>query len=99
MNAECIDVTGKRWNREEIGIGFDTLFAHYAKKNASYFVEATLTETRELFVATVLWKNALLASEERVWMHRMSVVLVAEQADWKILLWQVTAVQSSSPAL
>jgi hypothetical protein len=36
-------------------------------------------------------------SEERVWMHRMSVVLVAEQADWKILLSQVTAVQSSSP--
>src|SRR5215469_3075978 len=97
QNAECIDVTGKRWNREEIGKGFDALFAHYAKKNASYFVEATLAQTRELFVATVLWKNTLLASEERVWMHRMSVVLVAEQADWKILLSQVTAVQCSSP--
>jgi len=28
LNAECIDGTGKRWNREEIGKGFDTLFAH-----------------------------------------------------------------------
>jgi len=32
QNAECIDASGKRWNREEIFRGFDTLFAHYAKK-------------------------------------------------------------------
>jgi hypothetical protein len=43
--------TGKRrnrWNREEIGKGFDTLFAHDAKKNATYFVAATRVETSEL---------------------------------------------------
>jgi hypothetical protein len=96
-NAEFIDASGQRWNREELWRGFDTLFAHYAKKNASYLIETTLAETRELFVAAVLWKNALLASEERVWMHRMSAVLLVEAAEWKILLLQVTAVAPSLP--
>ena len=90
-NAECIDASGQRWNREELWKGFDQLFAHYAKKNASYTIETVLAATRELFVATVLWKNALLASEERVWMHRMTTVLLVESG-WKILFLQVTAV-------
>ncbi len=94
-NAEFIDASGKRWNREEIWRGFETLFTPYAKKNASYVVEETLADTRELFVATVLWKNALLASEQRAWMHRMSVVLVAGANDWEILLAQATPVQPS----
>ena len=34
-NAEFIDASGKRWNREEIWKGFETLFAPYAKKNAT----------------------------------------------------------------
>jgi hypothetical protein len=94
-NAEFIDASGKRWTREEIWRGFETLFAPYAKKNASYVVEATLAQTSEVFIANVLWKNALLASEQRAWMHRMSVVLVLHDGDWKILLAQVTPVQSS----
>jgi hypothetical protein len=85
-----IDAAGKRWNHEEICKGFETLFAPYAKKNTSYVVEATLAETGELFVATVLWKNALLASEQRAWMHRMSVVFLIGPHGWKILLAQVT---------
>jgi hypothetical protein len=93
-NAEFIDASGKRWNREGIWKEFETLFAPYAKKNASYVVEATLAETSELFIANVLWKNALLASEQRAWMHRMSVVLLPHDSDWKILLAQVTPVQS-----
>lgn len=97
-NAAYIDATGKTWNREEISKRFETLFAHYAKKNASYHLEATQTETSELLVATVLWKNALLASEERVWIHRMSVVLVVENCEWKILLLQVTPIQASLTA-
>jgi len=92
-NAEFIDASGKRWSHEGIWKGFETLFAPYAKKNASYVVEATLAETSELFVASVLWKNALLASEQRAWMHRMSVVLFPEGDEWKILLAQVTPVQ------
>jgi hypothetical protein len=94
-NAEFIDASGKRWNREEIGKGFETLLAPYAKKNASYVVEATLAETSELLIANVLWMNALLASEQRAWMHRMSVVLLPETDDWQILLVQVTPVQPS----
>jgi hypothetical protein len=97
-NAEFIDASGQRWNREELWKGFDALFAHYAKKNSSYIIETTLAETRELFVAAVLWKNALLASEERIWMHRMSAVLLIEAGEWKILLLQVTVVVPSSPS-
>jgi hypothetical protein len=92
-NTEFIDASGKQWNREQIWKGFETLFAPYAKKNASYVVEAVLAETSELFVASVLWKKALLASEQRVWMHRMSLVLLPETDDWQILLVQVTLVQ------
>jgi len=94
-NAEVIDASGRRWNREEISRGFEIIFAPYAKRNATYAVEATLAESSELFVTDVLWKNALLASEQRVWMHRMSVILVSEADDWKILLTQVTPVQPS----
>jgi hypothetical protein len=62
-----------------------------------------LAETKELFVATILWKNALLASEERVWMHRMSTVLRFESGceglahGWRILFLQVTAVVPPLP--
>jgi hypothetical protein len=77
--------------------GFDTIFAHYAKKNASYHVETTLADTKELFVATLLRKNALLASEERVWMHQMTIILLVEASDWKILLLQMTAVTPPPP--
>jgi hypothetical protein len=94
-NAEFIDASGKRWNREEIWKGFETLFAPYAKKNATHVVEGTLAETRELFVAAVLWKNALLASEQRAWMHRMIVVLLTGADAWEILLVQVTPIQPS----
>lgn len=96
-NAEFIDTSGQRWNREELWKGFDAIFAHYAKKNAGFLVETILAETRELFVAVVLWKNALLASEERAWMQRMSAVLSVEAGDWKILLLQVTGVVGSFP--
>jgi hypothetical protein len=94
-NAEFIDTSGRRWNREEILKGFESLFAPYAKKNASYVVEATLADTHEIFVATVLWKNALLASEQRAWMHRMSIVLLPGAQNWEILLAQVTALHAA----
>ncbi len=94
-NAQFVDVKGKPWNREEIQKEFVTLFAPYAKKNATYAIEETLADTNELFVAVVLWKNAILASLERVWIHRMSVVLIPEGDDWQIVLVQVTPVQPS----
>lgn len=93
QNAQFIDVFGKRWNREEIFKGFEALFAPYAKKNAAPLVEETLADVSGLFVATVLWKNAILASMQRIWIHRMSVVLIREGEDWRILLMHVTAIQ------
>jgi ATP-dependent Clp protease ATP-binding subunit ClpA len=91
-NSHFVDVYGKRWNREEIRKEFETVFAPYAKKNAAYIIEETLADTSGLLVVVVLWKNAILASLERVWMHRMSMVLVPHGDDWAILLAQVTPV-------
>ena len=90
--AQFVDVHGKRWNREEMYKGFETVFAPYAKKNATYAIEETLADTNDLLVVIVLWKNAILASLERVWMHRMSLVLVPQGDDWTIILAQVTPV-------
>ena len=95
-NAQFIDSSGKRWNRDEIWKGFETLFAPYGKKNASYVIEATPADTPELFVANIRWNNALLASEQRAWMHRMSVVLVFGTSEWEILLAQVTPLDGSA---
>ena len=92
-HAQFIDVFGKRWNREEIFEGSEALFAPYAKKNATPLVEETLADMDGLFVASVLWKNAILASLQRIWIHRMSVVLIREDEDWRILLMHVTPVQ------
>jgi ClpA/ClpB-like protein len=94
-NGIFIDALGKHWNREEISKNFEALFAPYAKKNAAYMIEDTLEDKNDLFVAVVLWKNAILASMERIWMHRMSVVLVPEGEDWAIALVQVTPVHAT----
>jgi hypothetical protein len=95
-NAQVIDVSGKQWNRAEISKEFDALFAPYAKKNATYVIEGTLADTSGLFIASVRWNNALLASEQRAWMHRASIVLVPGADNWEILLVQVTAADFSA---
>src|SRR5438046_10750170 len=89
-NSRVVDVHGKGWNREEIGKEFEMVFAPYAKKNAAYMIEETLVDTGDVLVAVVLWKNALLASMERVWMHRMGVEMGREGVlggeEWVVLL-------------
>ena len=92
-NAHFLDASGKVWNREEIGKDFETLFILYAKKNAAYLIEKMIQDTKDAVVAVVLWKNAILASMERVWMHRMSIILVPEGEEWAIALLQVTPVK------
>src|SRR5258708_21793563 len=84
-NAQVVDVHGKRSNYEEISRNFEALFVPYAKKNASYVIEETLINSNDQLLVVVLWKNAILASMERVWMHRMSVVLAPQGDDWAIL--------------
>jgi hypothetical protein len=91
-NAQFVDICGNRWNREQIHKEFETLFAPYAKKNVTYIVEETLADTNDLLVVIVQWKNAILASMERVWIHRMSLVLVPQDDDWAIILAQVTPI-------
>lgn len=91
-NAELVDATGKRWDHEEIANEFETVFAFFSKRNASYAIERTLARTSDSFIAIVLWKNALLASEERTWMCRMSVLFVSDGGDWKIQFLQITPV-------
>lgn len=63
------------------------------KKNASYLIEKMIQDTKDAAVAVVLWKNAILASMERVWMHRMGIILVPEGEQWAIAWLQVTPVK------
>jgi hypothetical protein len=91
--AELTDNAGKRWTYQEIRKGFATLFAPYAKKNATFYIEETLADSSESFVAAVLWKNALLASEQRAWIHRMTVAMAPKEDDWEIASIQVAVVQ------
>jgi hypothetical protein len=92
-NGLFVDASGKAWSREEIIKEFAALFAPYAKKNANLTIEQTLADTSNVLVVTVLMKNVVHAGEQRVWVHRMSVVVVPESQDWAILLAQVTPVQ------
>jgi hypothetical protein len=92
-NAKVVDVHGKLWNYQEISRNFDTIFVPYAKKNATHLIEETLVDSNDQHVAVVLWKNALVASMERVWMHRMIVVLLSRDDEWAIVSMQMTPVQ------
>jgi len=94
-NAEFVDLNGKLWERRELESRFDTLFAPYAKRNATSTIESILADTRGVLVARVLWRNALLASGQRAWMHQMSAVLVANGAEWEIAVLHVTVVRPS----
>jgi hypothetical protein len=91
--AELTDSTGRRWTYAEIRKGFETLFAAYAKKNAAYYIEEPLTDSRDSFVAAALWKNALMASEQRAWLHRMTVAMVPKENDWEIVSIHIAVVQ------
>jgi len=90
--AQIVDVQGRRWSFDELALNFESIFAPYAKKNATYVIEETVADTASHLVVIVLWKNALVASMERVWMHRMTVVLVPRQ-EWEIVSIHVTPVQ------
>jgi hypothetical protein len=98
--ARFIDAEGNDWKYEGIFKNCEALFAHYAKKNSAAAIETPLIDADRFFVASVVWKNAMLASERRVWVHRMSVVMIRENEEWRILLMQVTpgfGEQNSTP--
>ena len=84
---------GKSWNYDEIAASFEELFAPYAKKNATFVIEEVIVNSAVQFVAVVLWKNALVASIERVWVHRMTVVLSRHAESWAIVSVHITPVR------
>jgi hypothetical protein len=90
--AEFTDAKGKRWTYSEIRRQFEALFAPYAKKSATYYLEATLVDTRESFVSTVVWRSTAHTSEASPWLERMTVGMVPRKDDWEIASIQVAAV-------
>ena len=51
-------------------------------------------DPKDFVVGIVLWKNAVLAGMEGgVWLHRMSIILVAGGEQWTTGLLQVTPVK------
>ena len=88
-----IDATGKHWKgRQEIEKQFEVLFAPYAKRNVTFLVENADAASGSLVAASVLWENVSMPGEAARAMHRMTVILVPEAQDWKILLIQVTPI-------
>jgi hypothetical protein len=91
-----VDADGKAWNKDAIEKEVPAIFASYAKKNAVIVTEQILADGLEAFVATVLVKNPIHASERRTAIHRVSLVLVPESDGWAILLAQVTPIHFES---
>ena len=90
---QFVDAAGKRWRgRSEIEKQFEGLFAPYAKRNVTFLVESADGASDGLVVASVLWENVTVPGEATRTMHRMTVILVPEAQDWKILFIQVTPI-------
>jgi hypothetical protein len=90
-NTPCLSVTPKK--RGGPYFSLDTKRVPYDKKNVTYVIEETLMDSSDQLVAIVLWKNALVASMERVRMHRMTVVLVSHGDEWAFVSMHITPVQ------
>lgn len=93
QNGQFIDSTGKFWlGRAEIEKGAQTLLAPFAKRNATFRVEATTAGLSHTSVASVLWEFAAASADRSKSMLRMSIVLTWGDEEWTILLVQITPV-------
>jgi ClpA/ClpB-like protein len=89
--GQFIDSSGKRWvGRQEISKAAETLFAPFAKKNATFFLEDTISGPSDTVVASALWEFAAVSAGHSKTMLRMSIVLAPAGEDWEIVLAQVT---------
>ncbi len=88
--GQFVDSSGKRWIRQEIEQAAETLFAPFAKRNASLFLEATTKGSSETFVASVLWEFSAASSGRSKSILRMSIVLASTGEEWAIVLVQAT---------
>ena len=92
-HVQFIDFSGKRWiGREEIKRDFEALLAPYVKKDVTFLLESSVAEPAELMVASILWENVTAGGQSTRSMHRMTIVLAADEEDWAIVLLQVTPV-------
>jgi ketosteroid isomerase-like protein len=91
--GQFVDCTGKRWlGRTEIDKGAETLFAAFAKRNASLLLEDITKGPSETFVASVLWEFAAASCDQSKSRLRMSIVLASAGEEWAIFLVQLTPV-------
>jgi hypothetical protein len=89
--GQFVDSSGKRWiGRTEIDKGAETLFAPFAKRNASLLLEDITKSPSETCVASVLWEFAAASSDHSKSLLRMSIVLASTGEDWAIVLMQLT---------
>jgi ATP-dependent Clp protease ATP-binding subunit ClpA len=92
--GQFVDSSGRRWIRQEIEQAAETLFARFAKRNASLFLQGTTGGPSETFIASLLWEFAAASSDRSKSLLRMSIVLASTEEEWKIVLMQVTPVIS-----
>jgi uncharacterized protein (TIGR02246 family) len=91
-NVQFIDFSGKPWTgRDEIEKNFEVLFAPYVKKDVTFLLESSVTEPA-VMVASILWENVTAGGQSTRSMHRMTIVLAADEEDWAIVLLQMTPV-------
>ena len=89
--GQFVDSSGKRWiGRTEIDNGAETLFAPFAKRNASLLLEDMTKGPSETCVASVLWEFAAASSEHGKSILRMSIVLASTEEEWTVVLMQLT---------
>jgi hypothetical protein len=89
--GQFVDSSGKRWTgRQEITKAAETLFAPFAKKNATFFLKDTIEDPSDTLVAAVLWEFAAVSGGHSKTVLRMSIVLALAGEEWEILLAQVT---------
>jgi hypothetical protein len=92
-HVQFFDFSGKRWiGREEIKRNFEVLLAPYVKKDVTFLLESSVPEPAELMVASILWENVTAGGQSTRSMHRMTIVLAADEEDWALVLLQVTPV-------
>ena len=89
--GQYIDSNGKCWTgREELVKEGNSLFAPFAKENATFRLQAVVIEPEETAVASVLWEFGACLGQLSKSIHRMSIVMAGNGDDWTVLLVQVT---------
>lgn len=91
--GQFVDSSGKRWlGPAEIDKAAEALFAPFAKRGTTLFLEDTAAGSSDTMVASVLWEFAAASGDRSRSMLRMSIVLARTNEEWATLLVQLTPV-------